>query len=178
LNPDLTDQWSARRFPSGKNAIFNRRGALRGRFTGSKAVSDYLYKDAIRGTEPFETDWVPTVYSLIRPEAFEQVGGLPENMYYWAEAVFCLRLKRAGYQIWTVPQSTIVHFEGQGGGPRPYKVKRWHIVDFHRGAYRFFVEQHRPQWLSPARFAAAALLTSRAAVLLAANKFSHLGRPQ
>jgi len=175
LNPDLTDQWSARRFPSAKNAIFNRRAALKGRFTGSKAVSDYLYRDQIQGSEPFLVDWVPTVYSLIREDAFEKTGGMPEDLYYWAEAVFCLRLKSAGYETWTVPTSKIVHFEGHGGGPRPYRVKKWHIVDFHRGAYRLFLEQHKPAKLSPLRFAAGTLLASRALLLLAANKLSHRG---
>jgi GT2 family glycosyltransferase len=176
LNPDLTDQWSARRFPSAKNAIFNRRAALKGHFKQSKAVSEYLYKDQICGIKPFRVDWVPTVYSLIREEAFEKAGGMPEDLYYWAETVFCLRLREAGYETWTVPGSKIVHFEGNGGGARPYRVRKWHIVDFHRGAYRLFLEQHKPARLSPSRFAAATLLGARALVLLAMNKVGAMNK--
>jgi GT2 family glycosyltransferase len=170
LNPDLTDQWSARRFPSAKNVIFNRRAALKGWFRNSRFVRDYLYLDQINGTEPFPVDWVPTVYSLIREEVFEAVHGLPEDLYYWAEGVFCLRVQRAGYQVYTLPTSKIVHFEGHGGGPRPHKVRKWHIVDFHRGAYRLFLEQYHPSRLSPMRMMVALILWSRALLLLAANK--------
>jgi GT2 family glycosyltransferase len=170
LNPDLTDQWSARRFPSAKNVIFNRRAALKGWFRNSRAVREYLYLDQIEGTEAFPVDWVPTVYSLIREDVFEAVNGLPADLYYWAEGVFCLRVLRSGYKVYTLPTSKIVHFEGHGGGPRPHKVRKWHIVDFHRGAYRLFLEQYHPSRYSPVRLAVALLLGSRAALLLAANK--------
>jgi GT2 family glycosyltransferase len=170
LNPDLTDQWSARRFPAAKNLVFNRRAALKGWFKNSKAVRDYLYLDRIEGAEPFPVEWVPTVYSLIREDVFEAVHGLPEDLYYWAEGVFCLRVQRAGYQVYTLPTSKLIHFEGHGGGPRPHKVRKWHIVDFHRGAYRLFLEQYHPSRYSPVRLAVALLLGSRALLLLAANK--------
>lgn len=170
LNPDLTDQWSARRFPSAKNAIFNRRAALKGWFRNTQAVREYLYLDQIQGAEPFPVDWVPTVYSLIREDVFEAVRGFPDELYYWAEGVFCLRVLRAGYQVYTLPTSKIVHFEGHGGGPRPHKVRKWHIVDFHRGAYRLFLEQYQPARYSPVRLAVVTLLGSRALILLAANK--------
>jgi GT2 family glycosyltransferase len=170
LNPDLSDQWSARRFPSAKNVIFNRRAALKGWFRNTKAVRDYLYLDQIQGDEPFLVDWVPTVYSLIREDVFEAVHGLPEGLYYWAEGIFCLRVLRAGYQVYTLPTSKIIHFEGHGGGPRPHKVRKWHIVDFHRGAYLLFLEQYHPSRLSPVRFLVALLLGARALLLLAANE--------
>ena len=176
LNPDLSDQWSARRFPSAKNVIFNRRAALKGWFRNSKAVREYLYLDRIQGVEPFAVEWVPTVYSMIREQVFQAVGGFPGELYYWAEGVFCLRVLRAGFEVFTVPTSKIVHFEGHGGGPRPYAVRKWHIVDFHRGAYRMFLERYQPGRFSPSRLAAAATLGLRALTLLTLNKLSDMRR--
>lgn len=176
FNPDGSDQWSARRFPKGINAFFGRRSPMTKWFPNSRTVREYLYRDQIQDGQPFRCDWVPTVYCLIREESFWKAGGLPEDLYYWAEGVFCLHVHRNGGEVWVVPRSTIVHFEGHGGGPRPYAVRKWHIKNFHRGAYRLYCEYYKDSnSLAPARWLTAGLLYARAVTLLAANKLSSLG---
>ena len=175
FNPDGSDQWSARRFPQGINAFFGRRSALARWFPNSSFVRHYVYRDQIQGTEPFRCDWVPTVYCLIREEVFWKNGALPEDLYYWAEGVFCLRVVRSGGEVWVEPKSKIMHYEGHGGGPRPYPVRRWHIIDFHRGAYRLYCEYHRDRKFHPFRWITRGLLSARALLLLAMNKLSHIG---
>lgn len=174
LNHDLTEQWSARRFPTWLNGMLGRRSLLSRMFPDLKPVRDYLYKDELQGAEPFLVDWVPTPSMMVRTSRFLELGGFPEDFYYWHEAIFCMRLKKAGGKVGVVPLSKVVHFEGKGGGPRPYKVRRWHIVDFHKGAYRFYREKHDAGALDPRLWFAAVALRTREALLLTANWLTSL----
>ena len=173
LNHDLTDQWSARRFPGGIHSFCGRRSAIAKMFPDIKPVRDYLFKDQLRKSEPFRVDWVGTPCMMVRSEVFHALGGFPEDFYYWHEAIFCQRVLRAGYETWVVPTAKVIHFEGKGGGARPYSIRRWHIVDFHRGAYRFHVESRKLHQMHPGRWFVAAGLAARAVILLAANWFGH-----
>jgi GT2 family glycosyltransferase len=170
LNPDLSDQWSARRFPSALNALFGRRTWLGRRFANGEAMRDYLYKDEMRRGEPFQVDWVPGSCSLVRREAYESIGGLPDDMHYWSDAVFCDRLAAAGWQTFVVPAAPLVHFEGQGTGVHSFDVRRWLIADFHRGAYRFYCEHYRLTRIHPARWVAWLGLDLRRRLLVAAAR--------
>ena len=171
LNPDLSDQWSARRFPTWVNAVFGRRTLLGRLFPGS--VRDYLYKDLLGMGEPFEVDWMPGSCTLVRRKAYEAVGGLPENMHYWSDAVFCDRLRRDGGEIWLVPGAKLIHHEGKGAGPESSAARRWLISDFHRGAYRFYCEHYGLGPWNPARWIAAVALGLRSRLLLFADSLSH-----
>lgn len=168
LNPDGTDQWSARRFPAWYNAILGRRSLLSKIWPDSPVVRRYLFKDELASGRPFGVEWTGTPCLLVRRDDFFAVGGFPEDYYYWHESIFCHRLALQGRETWIEPNSKVTHFEGFGGGPRPYAVKRWHIVDFSRGAYRFQVERYRLSLWSPSRWFTGALLAARAAVLLSA----------
>lgn len=173
LNHDLTDQWSARRYPGGIHSIWGRRSLLAKRFPEARPVRNYLFKDLLRKREPFRVDWVGTPCMMVRYELFHAVGGFPKDFYYWHEAMFCRRIEAANASTWVVPTAEVIHFEGKGGGARPYKVRRWHILDFHRGAYRFHIEARRLGQFSPRRWLAAAGLAARASLLLAANWLQH-----
>jgi N-acetylglucosaminyl-diphospho-decaprenol L-rhamnosyltransferase len=166
LNPDGTDQWSARRFPSWYNGFLGRRSILGRAFPNAKLVQNYLFKAEIVGQEPFRVDWTGTPCMLVRREAFFKIGGFPEDFYYWHEATFCHRLWRAGWETFIVPTARVVHFEGKGGGARSYAVRRWHIIDFSRGAYRFHCERHSLHRLNPRRWLIAMSLGAHAGLRL------------
>lgn len=168
LNPDGTDQWSARRFPEWYNGILGRRSLVSKWFPDSKIVREYLYKDKLQGTEPFPVDWAPTPCLMVRAEDYWAVDGLPEDFYYWHESIFCFRLQKLGRQTWVAPSCRIWHFEGTGGGVRSYAVRRWHILDFSRGAYRFHCERHGLTKWNPSSIFTALTLSARAALQLTA----------
>jgi N-acetylglucosaminyl-diphospho-decaprenol L-rhamnosyltransferase len=170
LNTDLTDQWSGRRFPSPLNGIFGRRSWLSRIFPGAKPLSDYLYREQVAAGVPFEVDWVSAAALLVKAETFEMIGGFAQDYYYWHEAVFCDRIRRTGQRVFLDPRSNIIHHEGKGSGARPYRIKRWHIIDFHRGAYRCYCEHHNYGRGSLARWFAAVALGTRAMLLLAAAR--------
>jgi N-acetylglucosaminyl-diphospho-decaprenol L-rhamnosyltransferase len=173
LNPDLSDQWSARRFPTWVNAAFGRRTTLGRLFSGSFTIRDYLYKSEMEKGEPFRVDWVPGSCTLVRREAYQACGGLPEDMHYWSDAVFCGRLSKRGWEIHIVPQARLVHYEGKGTGGKTALVRRWLISDFHRGAYRFYCEHYELGRYNPVRWVARLALGVRARMLIVADAIRH-----
>ena len=172
LFPDRTEQYSGRRFPSLANGFLGRRSVLTRFFPDHKAVKTYLYKDELKQNEPFAIEWGSAAAMMFDRETFQAVDGFAEDYYYWHEAVICNRVKHTGKAIYLHPQSIIIHHEGKGSGSRPFAVRKWHIVDFHRAAYRCYCEHYELSRLSVRRWFAALALLTRAAALLAATRIA------
>ena len=166
LNADLTDQWSARRFPTWINAVFGRRTTFGRMFSNSVVVGDYLYKSQLEQGLPFEVDWIPGSCTLVRHDMYLKAGSLPEDMHYWSDALFCGRLSGLGMKVFVVPQARLVHFEGKGTGAKTAKMRRWLIFDFHCGAFRFYCEHYKLGRLNPARWIAYFSLQARGVLLV------------
>jgi hypothetical protein len=67
--------------------------------------------------EPVQVDWVGGAAMMIRRAVIDQIGLLDETYFvYYEETDYCLRASRAGWSSWYVPQSIIVHLEGQSTG--------------------------------------------------------------
>jgi N-acetylglucosaminyl-diphospho-decaprenol L-rhamnosyltransferase len=63
-------------------------------------------------TQP--TDWICGAAMMIRPAAFDRIGGFDENYFlYFEETDFCNRARQAGYTTWYVPESRVMHIMGQ-----------------------------------------------------------------
>ena len=174
LNPDGSDQWSARRFPTWANALFGRRTFAGKLFPNSKLVKDYLYKDRLALPDPFAVDWVPGSCSMMRRSAYQQVGGLPQSMHYWSDTVFCHRLAKAGWHVFILPNAPLIHHEGKGTGGKNTSLRRWLISDFHNGAYLFYCEFYELGFWSFTRLLARFGLSARASLLIAADRLSNL----
>ena len=176
LNPDFTDQWSGRKFPSPWNAILGRRSLLSRWIPKAKLLADYLCREQILRGEPFAVDWVSAAALLAEQASFWSVGGFAEDYYYWHEAVFCDRIRGISKEIYLHPQSRVVHHEGKGSGKRPYHIRKRLIVDFHWGAYRCYCEHYRLTRFHPIRALVGAGLLARAAVLLAFHRIAGFQR--
>lgn len=175
IYPDGEEQWSGRRFPSPVNAVLGRRSLLSRWFPNAPALDRYLYREELANDVPFAVDWVSAAGQAVRADTFAEVGGFAEDYYYWHEAIICDRIRRADKQVYLHPRSRIIHYEGKGSGARPYSVRKWHIVNFHQGAYRAYCEHYDLGRLNPLRYLAAAMLTTRAALLMFANRVATLG---
>ena len=110
--PDGSFQHSAFRFPSLAQVymdLFPVNWRLReSRLNGRSPASWYA-----RG-EPFQIDHPLGAALMVRPSAVEQVGRLDEEYFIYAEEVdWCMRFKRAGWQIWCVPSAHIIHHEAR-----------------------------------------------------------------
>ena len=59
-------------------------------------------------------DWICGASMLIRPAVIEAIGGMDENYFlYFEETDFCYRAKKAGFATWYVPESRVMHIQGQ-----------------------------------------------------------------
>jgi GT2 family glycosyltransferase len=170
LNPDGSGQFSSgRSFPSPMNALFGRKSVLTKLFPRSRWSRRYLLSDQIDAPEPYEVDWLSAAAMMARRDVYLELGGLPEDFYYFVEILFCEHMKQAGHKIYLDPQSRIIHFEGVGSGIRTARVRRRHIVRFHVGAYRWYCLHRRWGAHAPQRLLAGAFLSLRAAALIAAD---------
>ena len=76
-------------------------------------IFDTLEEDQGQYDDSTEVFWGSGACLLVRAELFREAGGLDENFFAHMEEIdLCWRLKRLGYQIHYVPQSTVYHVGG------------------------------------------------------------------
>ena len=164
VNPDGSDQGTARSFPTPAAALFGRRSPLTRAFPRNPFSARYLSGRAHEGVGPFEVDWVSGACLMIRRACIERVGRLDETFFmYWEDADLCRRVKQSGSGVWCVPDSRVVHAEGGSrcGWP-PAQVRH-----FHRSAYRYYAKHHLNGRRRPLRPVAATALAGRAVFVMA-----------
>lgn len=78
---------------------------------------------------PFEVGWVQGSCLMARREVYDQVGGLDEAFFLFAEeADWCDRARSAGWQVWYLPDACIVHHESTSVARYvPIKVRAHHL---------------------------------------------------
>ncbi|MEO0611557.1 MAG: glycosyltransferase family 2 protein [Planctomycetota bacterium] len=121
-NPDATVRRGAFRFPGAISEIESQLwfGPV-SRLLRRWVVAPPARQDAWR------VDWVTGASMMVRREALERVGGFDDAYFlYFEETDLCLRVARAGWEIWQEPASRVVHLVGQSTGvnrrgerPRP-----------------------------------------------------------
>lgn len=112
LSADLEPQASPFRFPSVLSELD--RGLRLG------VVSRLLSRWSIlppRPTVASPVDWLAGASMILRRTMVEQVGLLDEGLFtYFDDVDLCLRARRAGWPSYFVPESRIIHLEGQSSG--------------------------------------------------------------
>jgi GT2 family glycosyltransferase len=106
----------------------------------SRMLSNYVVSPLIRG-EAHECDWISGASLMVRRTVLEQIGPMDEGFFlYFEEVDYCCRARKAGWSVWFVPESRVVHLEGAATGIRTARKRRpkyWY--DSRR---RFFVKHH------------------------------------
>ncbi len=93
------------------------------------------------GPETHQCDWVSGASLIVRRAVIEQVGLMDEGYFlYFEEVDFCWRVKQAGWEVWYVPQSRVMHLEGASTGIR-VKAKR-RAKYWYDSRRRFFVKHY------------------------------------
>lgn len=111
-DPDGTSQQAARRFP----AIASEFESAAQFGPISRLFSRWIVSPPERNQQ-HACDWLPGASLMIRREVFDHIGLLDEGYFmYFEEVEFCLRAKRAGWQVWYVPESRVIHLVGQSSG--------------------------------------------------------------
>lgn len=119
---------------------------LNWRLTNSRLNGRYPVDWYARG-EPFQIDHPLGADFLVRREAAEQVGWLDNRFFMYCEEIdWAMRLKRAGWQIWCVPQAVVVHHEAQA--TRQFRDKMF--VELWRARKRLFEKHYSPmfRWIA------------------------------
>ena len=149
LNPDGTLQLDCRRaFPTPSAAIYKLSGLSR-LFPKSERFARYnlSYLDE---DEMAEVDALSGSCMFVRRTTLQQVGGLDEAYFMYGEDLdWCFRMRAAGWQVFYVPTTEIIHFRGQSGRSQALRVQfrkneamSIFVHKHMRQRYRFF-----PVWL-------------------------------
>jgi len=132
LNSDGSKQNSIANFPSLATELL------------SKSLLRRLFPKQFPGKErenpnPIEVESVIGACMMVKRDAMEQVGLLDEDYFLFLEETdWCLRMKKAGWKIYYVPQAEIVHLQGKSANLVRAKAK----IEYYRSLYLFF-EKHR-----------------------------------
>lgn len=94
---------------------------------------------------PSRAEWVSGASIILRTTMLRQIGLLDEGLYtYFDDIDICLRAKRAGWEVWHVPESKIIHLEGAStgiqGGPKERPKRR--PAYWFQARRRFFLKNH------------------------------------
>jgi GT2 family glycosyltransferase len=141
LNADGTFQASHTPFPSLWQELMILSGLgrmLYGRWYPSRGPEED------RG--PQIVDYVEGACLLVRRDAFEEVGGLDEEYFMYAEDVdWCYSMREKGWQAWYQPEARVIHLGG--GSSKSRRTQR--EGDLYRSRVRFFRKHYgaRAAWL-------------------------------
>jgi GT2 family glycosyltransferase len=78
---------------------------------------------------------------ILRRQALDQIGLLDEDYFVYSEEVdLCHRLKTAGWRLYWVPRSLVIHYEGQS----TQQVSKEMFMHLYRGKLLYFRKHHGP----------------------------------
>jgi len=112
---DETLQYSWARFPTFWSEA---RGRLDRRIAGADKAPTTAQDTCSLG--PFRADWIGGCCLMVRRDAVNEIGPMDESLFmYCEETDWCLRLVRAGWEVWVEPAARIVHLGGQSSALVP-----------------------------------------------------------
>ncbi|MGQ9643250.1 MAG: glycosyltransferase [Ignavibacterium sp.] len=113
LNPDGTLQLACRRSFPGPWTSFTKVTGLSNLFPKSKLFARYnlTYLDE---NQTYEVDAISGSFMMLRKEVYEKVGGFDEQFFMYGEDLdLCYRIQKAGYKIFYVHTTQIIHYKGE-----------------------------------------------------------------
>src|SRR5205085_1987176 len=129
LDPDGSEQGSARGDPDMLTGLFGRTSALRRLLPGlSVSKRNVILSEDGGGDTSTIVQWISCACMLARHDALASVRGFdPRYFLYWEDADLCRRLRRQGYHIRYVPGATAFHRVGHSSRTaRPASIRAFH----------------------------------------------------
>ncbi|MDQ3098561.1 MAG: glycosyltransferase family 2 protein [bacterium] len=124
LNPDRTEQYSIKRFP-----------------TLSTMFGSLFLERFIRPGMPekiTEVNYVMGAFMLLKREVYERVGGFDEKIFMYVEETdWCYRIRKHGFSVVYWPDVSIIHY----GGGSAIRGRKDQILNAFAG-YRYFYRKH------------------------------------
>lgn len=138
LNPDGSFQYSFADFPTLTSELLSASGLGVRIFGPSFPSYRPEHSRAIR-----RVDVIPGACMLARRTAFVQVGLMAEDYFMYSEEPdWCLRMQRAGWETWYVPNAGIMHYGGQSTS----QVQVAMVEALYRSKVRFFRKHYHPAY--------------------------------
>ncbi|MBK8150606.1 MAG: glycosyltransferase family 2 protein [Acidobacteria bacterium] len=111
------------RFPTLGYTLLDALGLYR--FLNPESRADRLLGDFFDHRESRDVDWVYGAFMLVRREALEKSGGVPEDYFLFAEDTdLCFAVSNAGYRVRYLTGASIVHKGNRSAGQMP---SEWRI---------------------------------------------------
>ena len=122
LDPDGTLQLDSRRgFPS-PMAAFCKMSGLSRLFPDHPSISRY-HMTYLDPEQTAEVEVLSGSCMMVRKAAMDQVGLLDEDYFMYGEDIdWCYRIHKAGWKIFYVPTTEIIHFRGESGRAAPLRI--------------------------------------------------------
>jgi GT2 family glycosyltransferase len=84
---------------------------------------------------PIQVDVLSGACILVRQEVVQEIGGIdPIYKAYYEDTDWCMRMKRAGWDLFLVPGSKVTHYHNQSMG----KYRTWARIEEYKSAYIYF----------------------------------------
>jgi N-acetylglucosaminyl-diphospho-decaprenol L-rhamnosyltransferase len=134
-----------RSFPTVEVSFYKLFGLSR-LFPGSRRFGRYnlTYLDP---DETAEVDSVVGAFMMVRGEVIEQVGGMDEAYFMYAEDLdWALRAKQAGWKVYYYPEVTVLHYKRKASEQNKEKAG----YEFWRAMYLFYRKHYAeetPPWI-------------------------------
>jgi N-acetylglucosaminyl-diphospho-decaprenol L-rhamnosyltransferase len=96
------------------------------------------------GSSSEQVDWFPGASMMVRRKVIEDLGGMDENYFlYYEETDFCLKVTRAGWTNWYVPESRVMHIAGETTGVTGKGQGKQRLPDYwFESRRRYFAKNH------------------------------------
>ena len=122
LDPDGTLQLDSRRgFPT-PLAAFCKMSGLSRLFPKHPLIAHY-HMTYLDPEQTVEVEVLSGSCMMVRKSAMDQVGLLDEDYFMYGEDIdWCYRFHQAGWKIYYVPTTAIIHFRGESGRGTPLKI--------------------------------------------------------
>jgi GT2 family glycosyltransferase len=90
---------------------------------GKKWYNRYKFMEDWTYNEQRIVDWVSGCFLIINTEIMSKVGGYHKEIFvYFEDTELCFRIKKkTGLNTYFVPDTSIIHFQGQSFNPRDFK---------------------------------------------------------
>ncbi|MFZ0389379.1 MAG: glycosyltransferase [Calditrichia bacterium] len=119
--------------------------------------------------DPDEIYQVPAVsgsFMMLRREVLEEVGLFDERFFMYCEDIdLCHRMNLAGYKIFYVPTTQIIHYKGES----TRKDNLDYVITFNRSLYQFFKKYYAPSSIFLFRWLVTLGILVRGAVIYGRN---------
>jgi GT2 family glycosyltransferase len=93
--------------------------------------------------EEHRVDALSGSFMFIRAAAAKEVGPLDEDYFMYCEDVdYCYRMGRAGWEIYYLPETPIIHYKGESTRKNDYR----YVLNFNRSLYLFYSKHFQKKY--------------------------------